>query len=72
MTLRSQVVLAIFKRNFASYFSGVLGYLFIIVFVVAGAFFAFNADFFTANVPTLDQLTKWYPLLLLFLVHYLP
>ncbi len=68
MTLRSQVVLSVFKRNFASYFSGVLGYLFIIVFVAAGAALAFNAEFFTANVPTLDQLTEHYPLLLLFLV----
>ena len=68
MTLRSQVVLSVFKRNFASYFSGVLGYLFIIVFVAAGAAMAFSADFFTANVPTLDQLTEGIPLLLLFLV----
>lgn len=68
MTLRSQVVLSVFKRNFSSYFSGVLGYLFIIVFVVAGAAMAFNADFFTSNVPTLDQLTEGFPLLLLFLV----
>ncbi|MCH2203110.1 MAG: Gldg family protein [Fuerstiella sp.] len=68
MTLRSQVVLSIFKRNFSSYFSGVLGYLFIIVFVVAGAALAFNAEFFTSNVPTLDQLTEGFPLLLLFLV----
>lgn len=68
MTLRSQVVLSVFKRNFASYFSGVLGYLFIIVFVVTGAAMAFNADFFTSNVPTLDQLTAGFPLLLLFLV----
>ncbi len=68
MTLRSQVVLSIFRRNFSSYFSGVLGYLFIIVFVAAGAALAFNAEFFTANVPTLDQLTEKYPLLLLFIV----
>jgi len=68
MTLRSQVVLSVFKRNFSSYFSGVLGYLFIIVFVVAGAAMAFNANFFTSNVPTLDQLTEGFPLLLLFLV----
>ena len=68
MKLRSQVVLSIFKRNFSSYFSGVLGYLFIIVFVVAGGAMAFSAQFFTANEPTLDQLTEWFPLLLLFLV----
>ena len=54
--------LLLFQLN---YFSGVLGYLFIIVFVVTGAALAFNAEFFTSNVPTLDQLTKWFPLLLL-------
>ncbi|MDP6446978.1 MAG: Gldg family protein, partial [Pirellulaceae bacterium] len=58
----------IFRRNFSSYFSGVLGYLFIVVFVTAGAAMAFNARFFTANEPSLDQLTEWYPLLLLFFV----
>ncbi len=68
MMLRSQVVHSIFKRNFASYFSGVLGYLFIIVFVAAGAAMAFDAEFFTANIPTLDRLTEGFPLLLLLLV----
>ena len=35
--VRSPAVRAILKRNVASYFSGVLGYLFIIVFVVGAA-----------------------------------
>ena len=68
MILRPKVILPIFKRNFSSYFSGVLGYLFIVVFVVAGGTMAFNARFFTANEPGLDQLTQWFPLLLLFFV----
>lgn len=68
MQLRSQVIKSIFKRNFASYFSGVLGYLFIVVFVVIGGALAFNARFFTGNEPNLDQLTQWYPILLLFFV----
>ena len=66
--LRSHVILAVFKRNVASYFSGVLGYLFIVVFVVAGAFFAFSPQFFTNNEANLDQLSQMYPLLLLFLM----
>jgi len=65
---RIKVVRSIFRRNFSSYFSGVLGYLFIIAFVVAGAALAFNGRFFTANEPTLDQLSEWYPLLLLFII----
>lgn len=68
MMIRTPVIRSIFKRNFASYFSGVLGYLFIIAFVVAGGALAFNARFFTANEPNLDQLSQWFPLLLLFLV----
>ncbi len=68
MKLRSKVIGSIFKRNFSGYFSGVLGYLFIIAFVVAGGMLAFNARFFTANEPNLDQLSEWFPLLLLFIV----
>lgn len=66
--LRNNVVLAVFKRNVQSYFSGVLGYLFIVVFVVAGAFAAFNQQFFANNQANLDQLSLWYPLLLLFII----
>lgn len=65
---RLQVVQAIFLRNFGSYFSSVLGYLFIFVFVLVGGLCAFNERFFTANEPNLDQLTNWYPLLLLFII----
>jgi ABC-2 type transport system permease protein len=46
----------------------VLGYLVIVVFVVAGAFLAFSPQFFTNNVTGLDQLSESFPLLLLFLV----
>jgi hypothetical protein len=35
---KSRVAKAVFARNVASYFSGVLGYLFIVVFVVAAGF----------------------------------
>ena len=66
--LRKHVILAVFKRNLASYFSGVLGYLFIVVFVVSGAIAAFNPQFFTNNLANLDQLTEYFPMLLLFIV----
>lgn len=66
--LRSHVIKAVFWRNLASYFSGVLGYLFIIVFVVACAATAFSARFFTNNLATLDQLSDAFPMLLLFIV----
>ena len=66
--LRAPVVTAICRRNLASYFSGILGYLFIVVFVVAGAILAFNPQFFANNACNLDQLSSRFPLLLLFLV----
>ena len=66
--MRSHVVVAVFKRNFWSYFSGVIGYLFILVFVLLGAFAAFQERFFNNNVNSLDQLNEWFPLLLLFIV----
>ncbi|MBK96768.1 MAG: ABC transporter permease [Planctomycetaceae bacterium] len=68
MKIRPSVILPILMRNLSSYFSGVLGYLFIVVFVVAGGALAFDAEFFTANEPSLDQLTEWFPMLLLFFV----
>ena len=66
--MRSHVVFAVFQRNFWSYFSGVIGYLFIVVFVLLGAFATFQEAFFTNNVASLDQLNKLFPQLLLFIV----
>lgn len=66
--LRSHVVVAVFKRNFWSYFSGLLGYLFIVLFVLTGALLAFQPQFFTNNLANLDQLNKFFPMLLLFIV----
>ena len=59
---------AVFLRNFTSYFTGLLGYLFIVVFVVAASLAAFGDRFFANNLATLDQLSAWFPYLLLFLV----
>lgn len=66
--LSSAVVRAIWWRNLSSYFSSLLGYLFIVLFVFAASLFAFDAEFFAANLATLDRLTERFPLLLLFIV----
>lgn len=66
--IRANVILAVTKRNFRSYFSGILGYLFIIVFCVAASVMAFNSQFFASNQANLDQLSQQFPLLLLFLI----
>lgn len=68
MRLRKHVVLAVFKRNFLSYFSGVIGYLFIVVFVALGSLLAFSDQFFANNIASLDQLNQYFPLLILFIV----
>src|SRR5262245_41417798 len=65
MKLRMNVINAVFKRNFLSYFSGVIGYLFIVAFVGLGSFLAFSPQFFANNLANLDQLNDWYPILLL-------
>ena len=66
--MRPHVLSAVFRRNVAGYFSGVLGYLLIIAFVVGVAFLLFDPAFFTANLATLDSLSERFPLLLLFIV----
>src|SRR5262249_23231310 len=68
MKLRMHVINAVFKRNFLSYFSGVIGYLFIVAFVGVESYFAFQPDFFADNLANLDQLNAKFPILLLFIV----
>jgi ABC-2 type transport system permease protein len=66
--IRKTVVVAVAKRNFRSYFSGILGYLFILVFCVAAAAMTYSKTFFAANQASLDQLTAGFPWLLLFVI----
>ena len=65
---RVHVVSAVFWRNVKQYFSSVLGYLFIVVFVTVCAVLAFDQKFFADNLANLDQLSNWFPFLLLFIV----
>ena len=64
--MKFNVVAAIFKRNFVSYFSSPLGYVFICAFVLLSAFTAFwPNEFFNANLANLDQLNKQLPWIML-------
>jgi ABC-2 type transport system permease protein len=58
--------LAVFKRNFASYFASPLAYVFICVFVSLTGFAAFwNNEFFSTNLANLNPLNRWFPFIML-------
>lgn len=63
---RWHVISGICIRNLKQYFSSALGYVFIVAFVTISALMTFNSQFFADNSASLDQLTRWFPLLLLF------
>ena len=57
---------SVFKRNFVGYLSNPTGYVFICVFVLLSSIAAFLPDeFFNANLANLDQLNRWFPLIML-------
>ena len=64
--MNGNVIKAIFKRNFISYFSNPTGYVFICVFVLLTSLAAFwPYEFFNANLANLDQLNRYLPFILL-------
>ncbi len=65
---RWHVISAVFWRNLKQYFTGVLGYLFIVAFVTVCALQAFCPQFFADNLANLDQLSNFYPELLLLFI----
>ncbi len=64
--MNTKVLSAVFKRNFVSYFASPTGYLFICIFVLLSAIAAFwPNEFFNTNLANLDQLNKFFPLIML-------
>jgi ABC-2 type transport system permease protein len=64
--MKWNVLKAIFKRDFVSYFSSPTGYVFICVFVILSALATFwPPEFFANNLANLDQLSRWLPFIML-------
>ncbi len=64
--MNTHVLFAVFRRNFKSYFASPTGYVFICLFVLFSAGFAFcSPNFFGNNLANLDQLSLWFPVIML-------
>ncbi len=64
--MKMNVLLSVFKRDFVSYFTSPLGYVFVWLFVFLGTIAAFwPNEFFNANLANLNQLNFWFPFIML-------
>ena len=58
------------KREFTSYFTSPVAYVFLVIFLLLAGFFTFmvGQDFFSRNEASLGSFFLWHPWLYLFLV----
>ncbi|HUU42831.1 MAG TPA: Gldg family protein, partial [Planctomycetota bacterium] len=69
MSIRPRAVGAVFRRNFSAYFGSPTGYVFITIFIVAGAYLAFStAGFFAVNLADLSSLNALFHWLLILFI----
>lgn len=69
LSSRKRAAYAVMKRNFLGYFSSPTGYVFLCLFVLLTSMAAFwPHEFFNSNLATLDQLNKWFPVIMLFFI----
>lgn len=69
LSSQKRAAYAVLKRNFLGYFGSPTGYVFLCLFVLLTSMAAFwPHEFFNSNLATLDQLNKWFPIIMLFFI----
>ncbi len=69
LSTTKRAAFAVLKRNFLGYFTNPTGYVFLCLFVLLTSMAAFwPHEFFNSNLATLDQLNKWFPIIMLFFI----